>query len=307
MARHETPDLRDRFEYAGLAALLAAFRVGPREAARRGGERLGRFVDRVAPLRREVALENLRRAFPDMSEAEQRAVYRRMLENLGVMMAEFARYAREPVEPATRSVHLVNPELIAPAGAAGKGALLLTAHFGNWEGLGAATREFGYPVTVLGARQRNPLVEDLFARYRSRMGLKAITVGKSLKPILKAFNSGAYVATLADQDGGRGGFFIDFLGRKASVQGGLFRLIARRGTPLVTGFAIRDGAVWRGVFQEPIWPREVSGEDEVEVEARRLAALYTARVEDHVRRHPDHWFWVHRRWRTRPPDEIAAP
>jgi KDO2-lipid IV(A) lauroyltransferase len=306
MARHETPDFRDRLEYAGLASLLAAFRLGSRDAARHGGERLGRFVDRVIPLRREVALANLHAAFPEMSEAERRAVYRRMLENLGVMLAEFARFNRRTPDPPSLSMRVDNPDAFAAARDAGRGALLLTAHFGNWEGLGAMARELGYPVTVLGARQRNPLVEDLFTRYRGRMGLAAITVGKSLKPILKALNSGAFVATLADQDGGPGGFFIDFLGRRASVQPGLFRLIARRGTPLVTGFSWREGDGWRGAFQEPIWPRVASTEKEAETEALRLAAIYTARVEEYVRRHPDHWFWVHRRWRTRPPGEPSA-
>ena len=307
MARHETPDLRDRLEYAGLAALLAAFRLGSRAAARRGGERLGRFVDRVAPLRREVALANLHAAFPDLSEAEQRGVYRRMLENLGVMLAEFARFKRRTPNPPAFPCAWTTPTPSPPRATRGRARCCSPRTSATGRVWGPAREPLGYPVTVLGARQRNPLVEELFARYRGRMGLSAITVGKSLKPILKALNSGAFVATLADQDGGPGGFFLDFLGRKASVQPGLFRLIARRGTPMVTGFSWREGEGWRGVFQEPIWPLPVSAEEEAEAEARRLAVLYTARVEEHVRRHPDHWFWVHRRWRTRPPDEAGPP
>lgn len=303
MARHETPDLRDRVEYAALSALLATYRIPSRERAMRWGRDFGRFAARCIPLRREVALDNIRLAFPEKSEEEHRAVYRGMLENLGLVMASFARFEREPREPISETVRLVNPEVLVEAHRAGRGAILLSAHLGNWEALVSAVAAAGHPVTILGGRQRNPLVEELFARYRTRMGLRAITVGKSLKPILVALRRGDSVATLADQDGGPGGFFIEFLGRKASVQPGLFRLAARTGVPLVTGFAVREGDGWRGEFQSPILPMPAEGPEAMEAEARRLAAHYTALVETYVLRYPDHWFWVHRRWKTRPPEE----
>ncbi len=269
----------------------------------RWGKRFGRFAARWIPLRREVALDNLRLAFPEKSEEERRAVYRGMLENLGLVLASFARFERETREPISETMRLVNPEAFAEAHRAGRGAILLSAHFGNWEALVSTVAAAGHPVTILGGRQRNPLVEELFARYRTRMGLGAITVGKSLKPILVALRRGDFVATLADQDGGPGGFFIDFLGRPASVQPGLFRLAARTGVPLVTGFAVREGDGWRGELQSPILPAPATSPEAVEAEARRLAAHYTALVETYVRRYPDHWFWVHRRWKTRPPGE----
>lgn len=306
MARHEAPDLNDRLEYAALSGLLAAFRAPGPDRARRWGRALGRFAARTVPLRKEVALENLARAFPEMSAAERERTYRGMMENLGAVLAGFARFGMRDPEPATRSFTVVNLDAAARAHAAGKGAVFLTAHYGNWEVFGAAVRASGYPVTVLGGRQRNPLVESLFARYRANVGLESLTVGESLKPLVRTLRGGAFVATLADQDGGRGGFFIDFLGRKASVQAGLFRLLVRTRVPLITGFAVRDGERWRGELQDPVWPEPAAGEAEVEAEARRMAALYLARVEEYVRRHPDHWFWVHRRWRTRPPEERGA-
>jgi KDO2-lipid IV(A) lauroyltransferase len=70
---------------------------------------------------------------------------------------------------------------------------------------------------------------------------------------------------------------------------------------MVTGFCVREGDGWRGFFQDPVFPLPAEKGEPEEAEARRLASIYTARVEDYVRRHPDHWFWVHRRWHTRPP------
>jgi len=305
MAKHETPDLNDRLEYAALVALLAVMRTPSARRGRGWGRALGRFAARSVPLRRRVALENLAAAFPEMDASGREAVYRGMLENLGEVLAGFARFGKRRPEPITGTIRVVNPEAFAEARDGGRGALLLTAHYGNWEALGAAGAACGYPVTVLGGRQRNPLVEALFARYRARMGLGTLTVGKSLKPLVKALREGSFVASLADQDGGPGGFFLDFLGRKASVQPGLFRLAARSGVPMVTGFAVRDGDGWRGELQSPVWPEPARDEASAEAEARRLATLYAARVERMVRERPDHWFWVHRRWRSRPPEERA--
>ncbi len=307
MARHETPDVRDRIEYAALSALLAVYRIPSRERAMRWGRGFGRFAARCVALRREVALTNLRLAFPEKSEEERYAIYRGMLENLGLVLASFARFEREPREPILDPMRLADHEVCSEARHAGRGAILLSAHFGNWEALAPTVAAAGYPVTILGGRQRNPLVEALFARYRNRMGLGAITVGTSLKPILVALRRGDFVATLADQDGGPNGFFIDFLGRPASVQPGLFRLAARTGVPLVTGFAVREGDGWRGELHPPIMPVPATSPEAVEAEARRLAAHYTALVETYVRRYPDHWFWVHRRWKTRPPRTTPSP
>jgi len=221
-----------------------------------------------------------------------------MCETMGITLAEFARFGGSRDEPLSSWIRVDNLSAVDRALAPGKGALLVTAHFGNWEALAGALAERGYSMTAVGARQRNPLVERLFTAYRQNAGVASINVGKSLRPLLKALQDGACVATLADQDGGPQGFFLPFLGRPASVQAGLFRLLARRGTPMVTGFAVRDGEGWRGELQEPEFPRS---DTDPEAEARRLAAVYSSRVEAYVRRYPDHWFWLHRRWRTRPP------
>lgn len=301
MARHVVPDRRDRAESAAFRLLLAALRAPSRERGVRWGGRLGRVMSRVAPLRRRVALDNMAAAFPGLDDAARRGIYLRMMEILGTVLADFSRYGRRNPEPLSGTVTIGNREAVDRALQAGRGAVLLSAHFGNWEVLGAGMAQAGYPMTAIGGRQRNPLVEDLIARYRSRVGLPSLSVGESLRPLVQALARGSCVASLADQDGGRDGFFLDFLGRKASVQSGLFRLCARRGIPVVSGFCVREGDRWQGVLQEAIVPAPVREPAAVEAEARRLAAAYTARVEEAVRGHPDHWFWLHRRWKTRPP------
>jgi KDO2-lipid IV(A) lauroyltransferase len=159
---------------------------------------------------------------------------------------------------------------------------------------------------MLGARQRNPLVERMFSEYRARLGVEAVSVRSGLRPVVRALKRGRVVASLADQDGGRDGYFIDFFGRPASVQPGLFRLAARLGVPVVAGFALRTEDGWRGEIHPPWRPAPAEGEKAVEREARKLAVAFTRLVEEYVRRRPDHWFWVHRRWKTRPPGEAQT-
>lgn len=298
MARHAVPDLRDRTEYALFRGLLAVLRSGSLAASRGRGRALGRFAAWAAALRRDVALDNLKQAFPEHDDAWRRDVYRDMCVAMGTTLAEFARFDRPG--PMADMIAYDRPAVITDALKQGRGVLLVSAHFGNWEAMGAGLAERGFPVTALGARQRNPLVEDALNRLREARSVRSIAVGKSLRPIVQALRRGRCVATLADQDGGPDGFFLNFLGRPASVQSGIFRLAARAGVPIVTGAAVRTVEGLRGEIHDPLWPEAVRDPEAVDAEARRLAAAYTERVERIVRRHPEQWWWVHRRWRTRP-------
>lgn len=280
---------------------LAALRSGDRRGSLARGRRLGRLVQRVAPLRRRVAWQNLEAAFPEMSESRRRETLNRVYENFGCVLADFARAGRRPVEPIDESIRVDNLEAVEAAQRAGRGGLLLTAHYGNWEALGAAVAQAGFPVTMLGARQRNLAVERLFDELRTARGARTTTRRRGLRPVVSALRRGEFVATLADQDGGRDGFFVPFLGRTASVQAGVFQLAARLGTPVITGFSYREGDRWHARLDDPVFPDPAAGEGSAaDAEARRLAEVYTRRVEEAVQRRPDHWFWFHRRWKTRP-------
>ena len=307
MAEERRPDVRDRLEAAAFRGLLAGLRSLGRERAYRAGEALGSFVANVVPLRRDVALENLRHAFPDLDEAERRRIHRDLCRNLGRVLADFARLPGLEAETLRGEVEVENVEHLRAMGERPGGALLLTGHFGNWEMLGAVVPLYGGEVTMMGATQRNPLVERMFNDARRRPGVEALSRGAGLKGVVRALRGGRLVASLADQDGGRGGFFLPFLGREASVQPGLFRLAARLGVPVLTAVSVWTGNGWKGIFDPPLETRPPGTPEEVEAEARRLAEAYTRRLEARIREHPDHWFWVHRRWKTRPPGEAQRP
>jgi len=261
-------------------------------------------MSRFVPLRRGVALANLLAAFPDSTEKQRRAIYRSMCRSLGVVISDFARWPLMSASDFVEYVDIEGMENLERVRDRAGGTLMLTGHFGNWELTSAVVASLGIPVTVLGARHRNPVVERLFTDYRIASGVSELTLRQGLKPLVETLRRGDVVGSLADQDGGADGFFVDFLGRPASVQAGLFRLAARMKVPVLTCFTMRAGTRWRMVC-EPPFELEGIDPDRPEDVARGLATAYTRRLEARVREHPDHWFWVHRRWKTRPPGETG--
>jgi len=278
--------------FAGLGALSwpAALRVG---AA------LGDGV-RAIGIRREVARRNLALAFPERTVAEREHVLALHYRELGRIAAEYGRL------PAL--VHAGDGEVIdgienadAMRPLVGRGALLLTGHFGNFELLGASLSRFN-PVDFVVQPLSNPAVGARIERLRRAAGVGTITTHGGIKSVFRALRAGRWVAFLADQDARRHGVFVPFFGRLASTPAGPARLSLASGAPLLLGFGHRqpDGR-HRLVIEPPRWPE--GGSDEANV--RALTAWHVARLEANVRRAPEHWFWLHRRWKTAPPAASA--
>jgi KDO2-lipid IV(A) lauroyltransferase len=122
--------------------------------------------------------------------------------------------------------------------------------------------------------------------------------GAGVRGVLAALRANRCVALLADQDARGRGIFVPFFGRLASTPPGPAQLAARTGTPIVMGFAVRGPDLRHELTVLP--PLEARAGEREEREVERLTALHAAALEDWVRRYPDHWFWAHRRWKTRP-------
>jgi KDO2-lipid IV(A) lauroyltransferase len=290
------PTFRDRIEYVlfrGAVALCAALPLGVSLAL---GRRLGDLAFDLIQIRRRVALENLALIEPD--PARRRALARAVYRNLGETFVEFARLTVESVEDLWGRLTIEGEEGFFEAARRGHGAVLTSAHFGSWEIFGAAVAARGHPVTYVVADQRNPLVGSFIDRRRQRMGVRTYPVGKSARRALRELRENRFIVLLADQDAGRDGLFLPFLGRSASVATGPALVAQRSGALVVPGFIVRQGGGRHHmVIGEPF---TVGPGSEGMAEAARR---YTALIESYVRRHPDHWFWVHRRWKSRPESE----
>jgi KDO2-lipid IV(A) lauroyltransferase len=268
-------------------------------SARAGGERLGDGA-RTLGIRRHVAEENLAAAFPKWDAARRDAVLREHYRELGRVAAEYAhldRLARRPLgETIVEARGMEHAEAIR-----GQGAVIMSGHYSNFELLGAWLTRMN-PVDFVVRRLSNPGVERMIARRRAAAGVGSIDAAHGTRRIYEALKAGHWVAFLADQDARRRGVFVPFFGRPASTAVGPARVALRTGAPLVMGFLTRrvDGAFDLDVHP-PLGVQDPGAPDA----ALRLTAMHTAILEQHVRARPELWFWLHRRWKTRPPDHGA--
>ena len=289
-------------EYAALRTTLFFLRMLPLSLVHWLARCLGTFAFDVVRIRRRVTLENLRAGLGDQySEGERVKIARACYRNFACTFFEFALTPHEGTADLTPWVEVAPREPIAEAAVLGKGIVYLTAHTGNWELLGAAISQLDRSIKFLVGDQKNLLVDRYAKRQRAKMGMEMIEIGSSMRAVMRTLRGDGRIALVADQDGGRDGIFIEFLGRPAAYQVGPARFAYRTGAPVLVGLARRlGGGKHSARLYPPIIPDQTKPEAE---ETRRILCEYTRILEDFIRRHPDQWFWMHRRWKTRPPGE----
>ena len=270
------------------------------------GAALGEGAWRLG-IRRRVVEANLAGVVPGWGEAERRRIARGHYRELGRVAIEYPRLAElahAPLGDVLREVRGL--EHLELARRKGRGAILLTGHYGNFELAGAFLGQ-RHPVDFVTRALSNPRVDGWVARERARAGIGSISAEAGIRRVFESLKENRMVAMVADQDARRHGVFVPFLGRSASTAVGPARIALASGAAVIMGF------MWRGA----------DGRHDLEVEPAldvpeprapdavvRLTALHAQRLECHIRLRPEHWFWLHRRWKTRPAGdagEIARP
>lgn len=286
--------------HAAQTALLRAVAAGlgalPWRAATAVGAQLGSLLHH-AGLRRRVARENLAIAFPEWAAAERERVLARHYAELGRVAAEYPHLARLVRAPRERVfAAFEGEEHLAEAAAMGRGAILLTGHYGNFELFGAAIgRQF--PVDFVFRPPSNPGAGRWLTATRAAAGVGQVTTSGGIKRVFQALRSGRFVAMLGDQDARHEGVWVPFMGRPASTPAGPARIALATGAPIVFGTIHRtaDG-LHHARVAAPLLPQ---GDPRDEQAVQALTLLHTQLLEAQVRARPEHWFWLHRRWKTR--------
>jgi KDO2-lipid IV(A) lauroyltransferase len=246
-------------------------------------------------------VDNLERAFGSgLDPAARRAVARANFRHLGVTALECCRLFFGPPAAMVQRVRLEGVEHIKSALAEGRGALYLTAHFGNWELLAAAHMLTGLaPLSVVIRPLDNPFLDRLVSRGRERGQVRLIPKRAALRGVRVVLGRGECVGILLDQHAGRQGVFVPFFGALASTSRSLAVLALKTGAPVVPAFIHRLPDGDHQVTLEPALELVRTGQRDRDVEVN--TARFTEVIERHVRTHPEQWFWVHRRWKTPPP------
>ncbi|MBI3455984.1 MAG: lysophospholipid acyltransferase family protein [Candidatus Rokubacteria bacterium] len=283
---------------AGAAGGLAG-RLSP-EVSQPIGAKLGELAYWALPGRRRVALMNLERALgSDLTARDRTALARANFRHLGVTGLECCRLFFGPPGAMLARVQIGGVEHIKAALAEGRGALYLGAHFGNWELLAAAHVLTGLPpLNVIIRPLDNPFLDRLVTRGRERGQLRLILKRAAVDGVRRALTRGECVGILLDQNAGRHGVFVPFFGQPASTSRSLAVLALKTGAPVVPAFIHRLPGGDHEVTLEPAVPLARTGQRERDVEVN--TARFNEVIERQVRTHPEQWFWVHRRWKTRP-------
>jgi len=286
-----------RLEYALFRGLLLALSLLPLASSLWLARRLGDVAFDVVRIRRRVTLENLARAFaPALGPRELRRLGRRNYRAIGMTFIELALFTRDNRATLVRRATFSGGNHVVSAISARRGIIFLTAHVGNWELCAACTGAICESLDVVFAEQRNPHIDRLIRRARERVGLHLVPRGYAVRGLLRALRAGGQVGIAGDQDAGRDGLAVPFMGVPASTAAGPAWLAYRTGAPIVIGFDHHLGGGRHHIeYTPPIWADRSRPETE---ETRRILGLYMARLGEFVRRHPEQYFWMHRRWKT---------
>ena len=294
-----------------LGLLIQAFVRGLARLSRPAALRLGRDAGWVfgSVLRhhRADALAALRRSLPERTDDERRRLLDAVYRNLAVNYVEILRLAGGAPDDLEQLVIFEGEEIIRDALRRGQGVLVLTAHLGNFDLLAMFSAQRGYPLTIVSKEIKNRTVNRLWMRLRERYGVKIVLSHNSLRACLKALKNDGLLGFILDQNRPHDqGVFVTFFGRPACTTPGLAFISAVARAPVVPAFIHRtaDGRHHLRVYPA-LDPPPDRGIDSL----RRATQQYTTIIEQEIRRHPEEWTWIHRRWKTQPEpgDIIATP
>ena len=302
MARQIGP-VKARIEYTGITAVTAALRAMPLERAVRAGARLGGWAMNFDRPNRPIALKNLEIAFPEMNPAARLNILRKMYRSWGRVLAEWTHLpelSRANVEQVATYEGKENWDE-AERRSNGHGLFVLTGHYGNFELMQIAQSVYGYRLAIVHRALRNPLIDAAISTQRVRYGNRIIERKAGGREMMKMLRQNWMIAIALDLDV-RKGVFVDFFGMPASTSDGIARLSIATGAPVMPVFMVREGdTVHHKIKILPAFYPEKTRHREALV--REYTQQYTTTLERMIRAHPDHWNWIHRRWKTRPPGE----
>jgi KDO2-lipid IV(A) lauroyltransferase len=298
--------MRHQIEYLAVRSIALLVRGLPLPAVRRLGEGLGLMFYLVDRVHRRIALANLQVAFPKKSAEDCRVIARAMFQHFGRLLLELLKYSSLPQAEQVALVDWEGEERVRLALTQRKGILFCTGHFGFWEQQALAHALKFEPMAVMARPLDNPKLHDLLEGIRTSNSNEVVYRRGAVRKALRLLAEGKGVGILIDQHmTSADAIYVDFFGRPAATTSTLAALAIRTGAPVIPLFAFpQAGGRYRMIYEHPVEPPPDDSEDAV----REFTQRCTDVLEMHVRRHPELWLWMHRRWRDAPgPALDAAP
>lgn len=297
--------IRHRLEYIGVRLLIVAVRFMPAAMVDACGSALGLTFYTLDRSHRRVAARNVAAAFPTRTLAEQTAIVRGTFKHFGRLLFELLKFSTLTDQQMLARVEFEGEERVRSAYAQGRGVLFVTGHFGYWELQALVHGLKLQPMAVMARALDNPYLHGLLERMRTRTGNSVIYRQGTLRRAMRVLQEGQGVGVLIDQHiQSRDAIHVDFFNRPAATTPIVAALALRTGARIVPLFALPLGrGRYKMIYEHAIEPPPEGTEDPI----HELTQRCTDVLEMYVRRHPDLWLWMHRRWRDERKGAASEP
>jgi KDO2-lipid IV(A) lauroyltransferase len=300
----ERNDLIDRLQYAGVRLTSMLLQCFPVNANLRTAKLLGDLLYRFDRKHRQRALANLRRSFPELTEPQRETLARRSMQELFMFFVEML-FTTRLIRIDSWANYIVLENFEKPLELMVRrqtGVIMLTGHYGNFEILGYLLATLGFPTSSVARPLDNPYLSEFVFGVREKQGQRIIAKKGATGDVVEVIEAKGAVGFVADQNAGSKGLFVDFFGRKASTYKSIGLLAMQYDVPVVIGYSrrVNDQFKFAVGAQDIIYPDDWKSQTDP---LRYITQRYTKALEDIVRSDPGQYWWVHRRWKTRPKGE----
>jgi Kdo2-lipid IVA lauroyltransferase/acyltransferase len=305
VSKKRRSSLKTDLENGAVRGLIGALGALPRPVAVKIGLGVGKLAYHAAGRLRRVAERNLEIAFPDLEPQRREEIVRGVFRSLGRQLGEFSQFPKATPESLKRYIEY-DPDSerrFEEVRTLGKGIIFLTAHLGAWEILSFGYSAISHPLSFLVRPLDNQKVESYVQGIRTRFGNRVIDKKMAARTALRVLRDGGALGILADLNSQpHEGVFVPFFGTLACSTAGVATLALRTEAVVIPVCAVWEESRGKFVFySEPAIELERTGDAEQDVLVN--TARFTAAIEVMIRRYPDQWMWIHKRWKTRPPGE----
>ncbi len=296
---------RETLETRAMVSIGGAMERASWAACRRTGAWMGLLLFGTFRARRAVAARNVQIAFPRMSDSQARRVVRRCYQNFAMTYCEFLHLRTASRESVRAYCEIDRPEIFHAAQSRGRGTVVLIAHLGNWEVMGARLAQ-DFPLSVVARPTSNIGIEAHIASIRAASKMTVLSKHDSARGALRVLKKNEFLGILPDQHGGPEGVSLPMFGRPTSVVTALARLALMADATVVPCFGVRrtpwlaDGRIVARV--SPSFRVEKTGDRETDVLNGTRRVIWE--IENVVRQNPEQWLWMHKRWRD---SDLVAP
>ena len=286
---------RHIFEYAVFQVFTWLLESMPLRYVQKTGAFLGGLVYRLG-FRRSVTMQNLRHAFPGWDNRSLEKLAQEAFKSIGTSFFELLWSPQLFKAGIDRIAKVENPEVLTEAKKKGKGVLVLTAHFGNWELMAQGVVALvGFPMLLIVKTQSNRFIDRQINEWRTRLGNTVVPMEVSVREALRTLQEGNIVGLAADQSAAKESLAVEFFGRAVPTFEGPATLSLKTGAAIILTLAIRQGDGTYRIRFEEVPKTDLTGYNPENV--AELTRRHVRLTESLIRQYPEQWMWMHKRWK----------